>query len=198
LFHGLGDVMQIQSVGTPLALINTPNRYQNDIGDDRKQPGWRWYTQAKTSDLTSNAITARFYLQVTNSYLHVNVTGGIDKEFSSAIAPPTQEVSNGYDKKDTQMFIMHKYVEAWNERFIAIYEPYSRATSTVKSTEYIYENGIVIGVKLVSEVNGQEIIDYILSNADDNLSINLTNLNIVFTGRFAVVRTEVNTGSTDV
>ncbi len=198
LFHGLGDVMQIHSGGAPLALSQTPNRYQNDVGDDRKQPGWRWFSDAKTSALTSDAVTTRFDLQTTNDYLHVSVPGGINKEYSSALAPPTKEVSNGYDNKETQMFIMRKYGEAWDEPFIAIYEPSGNSYSTINSTEYIYDNGMVVGVKVVSNVNGQEIIDYVLSNDDDNISVNLTNLDITFTGRFAIVRTEVKMGTTDV
>ncbi len=198
LFHGLGDVMQINSGGSPLNLTDTPNRYQNDVGDERKQPGWRWFSNAKTSALTANAISARFDIQFDNKYLHVNVPGGISKEYSSALAPPTKEVNNGYSNKDTQMFIMRKYGEAWNEPFVAIYEPSGNSVSTIKSTTNILHNTKVVGVKVVSEVNGQEIKDYILSNDNDNTALNLTDLNLSFTGRFAVVRTEVKGATTDV
>lgn len=198
LFHGLGDQMKIKTGENLLSLTDTPTRYQNDVGDDRKQPGWRWFTEAKTSTVTNDAITARFDLQATNDYLHVAVPSGIDKEYSTALAPPTQEVSNGYDKKDTQLFIMRKYGEAWNQPFIAIYEPSSNAESSIKSTENIIENNKVVGVKVISNVNGQEIIDYVLSNDADNVAINLTDLNIAFTGRFAIVRTISKTNTTDV
>jgi|GEM_PF-1782035 len=198
LFHGLGDVMQIKTGDNLLSLTDTSTRYQNDVGDARKQPGWRWFTEAKTSTLTSNTITARFDLQATNDYLHVSVPGGIDKEYTSALAPPTQQVSNGYDKKDTQLFIMRKYGEAWNQPFIAIYEPSSNAVATVKSTENIIVDDKVVGVKVISNVNGQEIIDYVLSNDNDDVTINLTDLNIAFTGRFAIVRTISKTNTTDV
>jgi hypothetical protein len=96
------------------------------------------------------------------------------------------------------MFIMRKYGEAWDEPFIAIYEPSADAISTIKSTEYIYHNSKVVGVKVLSEVSGQEIIDVILANDNASETITLNDLNIIFTGRFAVVRTEVKTGSTDV
>ncbi|WP_299059566.1 T9SS type A sorting domain-containing protein [uncultured Polaribacter sp.] len=197
LFHGLGDEMQIKTGENLLNLTASPTRYQNDVGDDRKQPGWRWFTDAKTSTVTNDAITARFDLQVTKDYLHLAVPGGVDKEYSTALAPPTQEVSNGYDKKDTQMFIMRKYGEAWNQPFIAIYEPSGNTESTIKSTENIIENNKVVGVKVISNVDGQEIIDYVLSN-DDDVAINLTDLNIAFTGRFAVVRTISKANATDV
>jgi hypothetical protein len=198
LFHGLGDVLQIKTAGNALNLVDTPNRYQNDAGDERKQPGWRWFSDAKTSALISNSITARFNLQTTNDYLHVSIPGGLEKEYSTALSPPTKEVSNGYSNKDTQVFVMRKYGEAWNQPFIAIYEPSGSAISTVKSTENILDDGKIVGVKVVSEVNGQEIIDYVLSNDDDNVALNLPNLKIAFTGRFAIVRTILKTNTTDV
>tara|TARA_R110002051_G_scaffold95649_1_gene165593 strand:- start:22298 stop:25669 length:3372 start_codon:yes stop_codon:yes gene_type:complete len=198
VFHGLGDQMQIKTGNSLLSLSDTPNRFQNDIGDSRKQPGWRWFSNAKTSATTSDAITARFDLQTTNDYLHVAIPGGIAKEYSTALAPPTKEVSNGYNKKDTQVFLMRKYGEAWNQPFITIYEPSSNAQSSIKSTENIMDNNKVVGVKVISEVDGQEIIDYILSNDDDNVAINLTDVHIAFTGRFGVVRTISKTNTTDV
>ncbi|WP_159951835.1 T9SS type A sorting domain-containing protein [Polaribacter septentrionalilitoris] len=198
LFHGLGDVMQIKTEGNLLSLTDTPNRYQNDIGDDRKQPGWRWFSNTKTSALTSNSITARFDLQATNDYLHVNVPGGVDKEYSAALAPPTQEVSNGYDKKNTQVFVARKYGEAWNQPFITIYEPSANNVSTIKSTENIIVDDKVVGVKVISQINGHEIIDYVLSNDDDNVAVNLPELKIAFTGRFAIVRNIVKANTTEV
>jgi hypothetical protein len=196
LFHGLGDVMKIHSEGTPLALTNTPNRYQNDIADERKQPGWRWYSGAKTSASTSNAITARFDLQSTNDYLHVNVPGGIDKEYSSALAPPTQEVSNGYDTKDTQMFIMRKYGEAWNEPFVALYEPSANSESTIVFSNLIYYNNKVVGLEVLSNVNGQDIRDVIVVNDTNQETVVLSAFDIEFTGRFAIVRIMPQTSTT--
>lgn len=198
LFHGLGDVMQIKSGENLLNLTASPTRFQNDIGDSRKQPGWRWYSNAKTSALTTAAISARFDLQATSDFLHVKIPAGVEKEYSSALAPATKEVSNGYSNKDTQMFIMRKYGEAWNKPFIAIYEPSSNATSTVKSTENIIVDDKIVGVKVISVVNGQEIKDVILSNENASTALNLTDLNIAFTGRFAVVRTIVKATTTEV
>ncbi|PQJ71736.1 T9SS type A sorting domain-containing protein [Polaribacter butkevichii] len=197
LFHGLGDVMQMKTGEIALNLTATPERYNNDLGDSRKQPGWRWYTDAKTSQLTADAISARFDLQFDNKYLHVNVPGGIEKEYSSALAPATKYVRNGYSNKKTQMFMMRKYGEAWNKPFVTIYEPSSSAISSVKSTSNIINNNKVVGVKVISEVNGQKITDFILTN-DSEEAIQLSDLNIAFTGRFGIVRTIEKATNTDV
>ncbi len=192
LFHGLGDAMQIKTGTDLLPLVDTPKRFQNDTGDTRKQPGWRWFSKAKTSAATTDPITARFHVAFDNKYLHVSVPGGIEKEYSAALAPPTKQVRNGYDKKDTQLFVMRKYGEAWDEPFIAIYEPSSNAKSTIKSTEYLYTNTKVVGVKVVSTVNEEEITDLILSNERPEESIALPELHTTFTGRFAIIRTKMS------
>lgn len=198
LFHGLGDKMQIKSKNNNLFMVDTPNRFQNDTGDARKQPGWRWFSNAKTSLLTSDPVTTRFDLQVTKDYLHMSIPGGVTKEYSAVLAPPTQEVSNGYDKKDTQVFIMRKYGEAWNKPFIAIYEPSKSNKPTVKRTENIIIDNKIIGVKVISKVDGQEIQDIILSNDNDTTTLKLPKFNIVFTGRFAIVRTLIKANKTNV
>ncbi|WP_299012512.1 T9SS type A sorting domain-containing protein [uncultured Polaribacter sp.] len=198
LFHGLGDVMQIRSGTSPLALTSTPNRYQNDVGDDREQPGWKWYSGARTSTLTGNPVTARFHLQATNDYLHVNVPGGINKEYSAALAPPTQEVRNGYDEKDTQMFIMRKYGEAWDEPFVALYEPSGNAQSTIVSSQLIYSEGKVVGLEVLSSVNNQEIRDIIIANDTNVETLILDAYEIEFTGRYAIVRSQPNSSTTNI
>ncbi|WP_066630690.1 InlB B-repeat-containing protein [Labilibacter marinus] len=188
LFHGLGDALTLKEGNLELSLTSTPNRYQNDIGDDRKQPGWRWFTDARTSAETSGSVIARFDLNESNKYLHVNVPASLSREYSTALAPESRFVSNGYDSKKTQIFVMRKSGEAWDEPFVAIYEPSGNNTSTIRSTEMLELNNKVVGVKVVSRVDDTTITDYVLSNDDADASIHLTNDNISFQGRFAIVR----------
>lgn len=198
LFHGLGDALELRKPNENLPLTDTPNRYQNDVGDSRKQPGWRWFSNTKTSASTNSPVAARFHLQHDDRYLHISTPGGIDKEFSSALAPPAKEVKNGYAQKDTQMFIMRKYGEAWDKPFVAVYEPSLNASATVKATKHIYYNNKVVGVEVISIVDGVEIKDVILSNPTASDEITLYNYDISFTGRFAIVRTVIESGKTDV
>jgi len=198
LFHGLGDALELKSDNNELELTDTPGRYQNDVGDSRKQPGWRWFSNAKTSAKTNKPVTARFHLQYDDKYLHVNVPGGIDKEYSSALAPPTKEVKNGYAQKDTQMFIIRKYGEAWDKPFIAVFEPSQNTNGTVKETNHIFYDNSVVGVEVTSVIDGVEIKDIILSNPTASNAITLHKYDVSFTGSFAIVRTLIKSGKTDV
>jgi hypothetical protein len=196
--HGVGDAVTVKANGSNLALTSTPTRYANDIGDVRKQPGWRWYTAAKTSASVTNNVTARFDLSTVGKYLHVSVPGSIGREYSTALAPATRHVENGYDAKETQLFIMRKTGEAWDKPFVALYEPSGNATSTIQSSELLTQGTKVVGVKVVSLVNGIEITDYVLANDADGVTTTLTALNISFKGRFGIVRTEVKSGDTQI
>ncbi|WP_299015998.1 T9SS type A sorting domain-containing protein [uncultured Polaribacter sp.] len=190
LFHGLGDDLQINSENNPLMLTSTPNRYQNDVGDSRKQPGWRWFSEAKTSGLTDASISARFDIAFDNKYLHVTIPKGVAREYTSALAPPTKAVKNGYDKKDTQLLVLRKYGEAWDKPFIAIYEPSGNSESTIQSAEHLYEEDKIVGVKVVSKVDDILITDYVISNEYNWSTYESVALGIKFTGRFAIVRTK--------
>lgn len=195
LFHGLGDDMTITSNDQNLPLNNTPNRYQNDMGDDRMQPGWRWYSEAKTSAATNESVNVRFDLNQKGKYLHVAVPGGQSREYTSALAPPSRYVRD-YASKDTRMFIMRKPGEAWNQPFVAIYEPSANAQSTIASAIPLYAGSKNAGVRVISQVGDSEVIDYVISGDSDQTVFN--SYGISFKGRFAIVRAEVSGNSTNV
>ncbi|MFD0835642.1 T9SS type A sorting domain-containing protein [Mariniflexile aquimaris] len=196
IYHNIGDAVSLTFSDDTNVPLSTSTKYATDsVGD---VTGWTFFENVNSSALTTQAVNATFALNTVNKYMNVLIPEGINREYATALAPYTKGALNGYSSKQTPVITMRKYGEAWNEPFIAIYEPSGIAASTIKSTSYLYDNAKVIGVKVVSEVNGKQITDVIISNDNDNLSVNLSNLNIAFTGRFAVVRTQVNTGSTDV
>lgn len=196
LFHGLGDAMTIKKGSTALPLSSTSQRYKNDIGDDRKQPGWRWFSEAKTSAGTTEAVSVRFDINKDGKYLHVNMPEGASKEYSSVLSPPTKEVRNGYDRKDTRVFAMRQHGEAWNKPFVAVYEPSGNAASTVKSVENITIDGRVVGLIVTSKVGSTELTDYVLS-PDQYETLTLPEYNMAFTGRFAIIRKQLQTENSE-
>lgn len=201
IFHGLGDEVTIRSRGADLAMSDTPDRYQTQIdnpADTREQPGWRQFTQTRTSAATNGSVTARFDLNTTGKYLHLHIPESIEREYSHTLAPATPGVGYGYHTKPTQVMAMRKYGEAWDKPFVATYEPSGNATPSVVNVDMLRDgNRKTIGAMVNSVVDGQNIFDYVLTN-DTNGSISLPNLEIAFTGRFGVVRLEPNGDDTKV
>ncbi|MFY0606458.1 MAG: T9SS type A sorting domain-containing protein [Cyclobacteriaceae bacterium] len=195
LFHGIGDDLQVFSNDLELALTNTPDRFQNDIGDERKQPGWRWFSEAKTSKETAEAVRARFDLSKSGKFLHVHVPGNVQREYTTALAPPSRYVRD-YASTDTKMFIMRKQGEAWGQPFIVIYEPSSDEESRVHSTTPLYGSGKIVGVQVISSIGDHQIIDYVIAQEQDGGLFNA--YDIAFEGRFGIVRAEVMGNETKV
>jgi hypothetical protein len=54
--------------------------------------------------------------------------------------------------------------------------------------EHLYTNNKVVGAKIISEVNGREVVDFVISQDVSSANFNLPSEAIDFTGRFGIVR----------
>ncbi len=188
IYHNLGDKMSItNNEGTPYSLTPT-SKYDNDINDPVHSPGWRFFEEEKTTAMTSDEVKIRFDIDYDNKYMHLSIPGGLDREYTAAIAPPTREALNGYVNKNTQVLAIRQNGEAWNKPYITVLEPSANTTASVQSTQHLIVGNMVVGVKVISKVGESIITDYIISQAKSD-SIHLPAYDITFNGRFAVVRT---------
>ena len=171
--------------------VEITNRYNNDIGDVVQSPGWRFFKNEKVSKPLKEAVNIRFDVKKKKRAMHLFTPSGTNKEYTKALAPATREAKNGYDKKDTQVLVIRQQGEAWKKPFIVVLEPTKGRKSTVKSVEELRVDGKVVGAKVLSIVNKQKIVDYIICN-DKNDSIKIPNLNLKFQGHYGIVRIEKN------
>ncbi|MCK4923187.1 MAG: heparinase II/III family protein, partial [Bacteroidales bacterium] len=190
IYHNLGDQTIISnSEGVAFPLSST-DRYDNDINDVVHSPGWRFFEDESVTDPTSDEVKVRFHIEYDNRYMNMFVPGGIEREYTKAVAPPTREARNGYVNKKTQVLAIRQQGEAWKRPYIAILEPSTEAVSSVQSTQQLVNGDEVIGAKIVSKVGSTIITDYIISQATPD-SITLLSQGITFKGRFAIVRKEL-------
>ncbi|RXP45688.1 hypothetical protein EC396_15225, partial [Lutibacter sp. HS1-25] len=198
IYHNIGDETQILTSDNNTLNLSATSRYNNDFGDPVQSPGWRFFEDTKVSEATEKGVDIRFHIKNDNRYMHMKIAGGTSLEYTKALGPPSRDASKGYDSKKTQIIGIRKNGEAWDKPFVVVFEPSLNATSSVKSTSNIVKNNKVVGVKVISEVNGAKITDIILANDDDNIAINLKELKLEFNGRFGIVRTNVKDGKTNV
>ncbi|MFC2128219.1 hypothetical protein ACFLRU_07610, partial [Bacteroidota bacterium] len=195
IYHNLGDATNIMTMdGTALAVSPT-SRYQNDIGDLQKSPGWRFFENTNVTQATDAAIKVRFDLNETNTYMNMFAPSGVAREYTKALGPATREAKGSYINKKTQVLAIRQQGAAWDKPYVHIFEPSKSTNTSVKSTQHIYYGDAIVGAKVVSEVNGAVITDYIISNST---SSNVAFLDIDFTGEFGIVRTELKDGKTKV
>jgi Secretion system C-terminal sorting domain/Heparinase II/III-like protein len=194
IYHNIGDAVALKFTDNTSVPLSASTKYAADTSTN--VTGWKFFESVNSSTATNQAVNAKFSLNTVNKFMNVVIPGGISREYATALAPTTKGALNGYDVKKTPVMTMRKIGEAWDQPFIAIFEPTDNQLGTVKSATTIFDNTKAVGVKVVSEINGQQIIDIILSNDSDNVALNLPQYNISFTGRFAIVRTEVINGAT--
>lgn len=195
IYHNIGDATNIMKMdGTSLSLTPT-NRYQNDIGDLQKSPGWRFFENTNVTQPTNDGIHIRFDVNETNTYMNMFAPSGVVREYTKALGPATREAKGSYLKKKTQILAIRQQGEAWNKPYVYIFEPSKSKNTSVKSVSHIFNGDVIIGAKVVSEVNETKITDYILSAGS---STTITHLDINFTGEFGIVRTELIDGKTKV
>lgn len=191
VYHNIGDKMHLKTADLEKINVEITTRYNNDIGDVVQSPGWRFFENEKVSKPLKEAVNIRFDVRKKNRAMHLFVPSGTDKEYTKALAPATREAKKGYDKKDTQVLVIRQKGKAWEKPFLVVLEPTKGKKSSVKTVEELQVNGKVVGAKVVSRVNHQKIVDYIICN-DKNEAINIPNLTLKFQGHYGIVRVEEN------
>ncbi|WP_298878699.1 T9SS type A sorting domain-containing protein [uncultured Polaribacter sp.] len=190
IYHNIGDVTNVMTMnGTELAVSPT-DRYQNDIGDLRKSPGWRFFEDTNVTQSTDAAVKVRFDLNETNTYMNMFAPSGVAREYTKALGPATREAKGGYINKKTQILAIRQQGEAWNKPYVHIFEPTKSINTSVKSVEHLYRDNVIVGAKVESQIDDKVIIDYILTQEDASKVLSIPNLDINFTGHFAIIRRE--------
>ncbi len=191
IYHNVGDALILRdSADAAIPLSADATRFQNDIGDPRKQPGWRYFGNPRSSGTFAGFVHARFTannLPAGPTRMDVFIPGAAAREYTTVTSPPIKETSTTYDNRRAPTLVIRRTGEAWAQPFIAVYEPtYGTAAATIRSVEKIESAGLVVGVKVVSLVGPKTCTHYVLSLPTASTYTDAA-LNLSFTGRFAIV-----------
>ncbi len=193
VYHNIGDAVNIlDKDNTPLNVSST-TKYQSYYNDPVKSPGWRFFENTMHTDTTDQAVNVRFDVDDFGKYMHMLTPAGIDRQYTKAQGPATREAQGDYLDKKTPIIAIRQAGEAWNKPFVHIFEPSSSSTSTVIEVEHLYQDDIIIGAKVLSQIETKTVEDYILS-LPANGEVEFPKLGIYFKGRFAILRYEQDQG----
>lgn len=190
IYHNIGDATKLTNTTNQDLSVSATKKYQTDIGDAYESPGWKTFEQTKSTAGITDAVKIRFDLTATNRYMHMLVPGGVTREYTKALGPATYEALNGYEDKKTQVVAIRQNGEAWNKPFVSVFEPSKNVIGSVKSVENLYTGSKIVGAKVISDVSGNTIADYLIVNENNTDVYTLASPAISFKGRFAVVRVE--------
>lgn len=217
LYHNYGERVTLTSNNeeiTPGVLSSDQTRFSSNITRVEARtttdtahidfPGWQYFRALNTSDSTDSPIKAKFDVDKIGAAMHVQIPGGIHREYTSCIAPPILETESEYKAEQSdpsqndsaQVMVVRQYGEAWNRPFILAFEP-SKVATSIQSIENLYTNDQIVGAKVTSHVHGRSIVDFIISHDNASSSFNMPSESIQFTGRFGIVRKYKNTDDLD-
>ena len=187
IYHNIGDNIQIIANNKELEVKET-DTYKTHIGDSVESPGWKLFEETKSTKPTDEAVTVRFNINYDDKQMYLFTPKGVQREFTKALGPATREAKNGYVNKKTQIIAIRQKGEAWKRPYVQVFEPSISDNSSVKSVEHLYRDDVTVGLKVISKVNGIEIIDYIICQEDASKTFNLPQVKLSFTGSFGIVR----------
>lgn len=190
IYHNIGDETHILDSNGNALNVSATTRYQSDIGDEHKSPGWRFFESTEVTASYSDDVKVRFDLNESGTYMNMFVPAGVAREYTKALGPATREAKGGYISKKTQVLAVRQQGEAWDKPYVHIFEPSQSTNTSVKSVEHLYRGGTIVGAKVYSQIGDKVVTDFIICQEDTAKVFSLPSEGIDFTGRFAVVRKE--------
>ena len=205
ILHNVANSVTITNAQGKALQLSPTERYNNNIGDNVKSPGWDYFKHTQTTAPTTDSIRVTFKIDRGDRYMHVAIPGGVERSYTEGQAPPTPEyrVGEGAPRpsasvmrngQPTKVLVIRQNGAAWLHPYVTVLEPSMTATPTVQSVTSLHDGGRTVGAKVVSEVNGATITDRILDLGEASAHVKLPHSGIEFTGRFAIVRTETQKG----
>ncbi|MDP5228873.1 MAG: hypothetical protein NWQ38_00665 [Cellulophaga sp.] len=198
IYHNIGDNMQLSDTKNKEVSLKATDRYQNDIGDVVKSPGWRYFEETKTTKMTTDAVKVRFDVEYDDKYMHVMIPKGVEREYTKALAPPTREAKNDYINKKTQVLAIRQQGEAWESPFVAVFEPSLKKNPSIQNILPLQDNNKTVGAIITSKVGNTLITDYIICQDNNDALYENKAIELTFQGRFGIVRKIVNEDKTEI
>ncbi len=195
IYHNIGDEVSLKYTDDTNVSLTTSTKYASDISTS-SVTGWQFFESVKSSSATDRAVNATFDLASPKKKMHVYMPSGISHEYATALAPYTKGAIDGYASKKTPTMTLRKYGEAWDAPFVAVYEPTDNNDGTIRSVENITVAGKVVGAIVTSMVGDTELKDYIIATDKEEL-VTIPDLYMSFNGRFAIIRKQKQTETTE-
>jgi len=198
IYHNVGDKLILTTDGKTLALKRDEQRYQEsaklpwDFNNTYQHPGWHFFKDVKSSRYSDRPYEAIFTANKLGGQsigMRAMIPGGLKTEMTQVSAPESYAASSPYDTLPLPTFIMRHKGDAWKNPFTVVYESFSDKPS-IQSVERLMLEGEFKGVKVVIEVEGQMLTQYILMQESLEDEYMNGDIGISFKGQFAVITLE--------
>ncbi|MCK3685348.1 heparinase II/III family protein [Maribellus sp. YY47] len=155
---------------------------------EKDYPGFRFFTDVRKLEDYAGNITALFTVKENehpDKYMQVLVPGAKDLTYFTALSPKVKTSGHQYKNLPQPVFTIRARGQAWNEPFIAVFEPFEgNGTQTVREVEKIEE--LCSNENTVLKVYNRNDSEQIILQGNDCDS-KIDGNNILFQGYFGVI-----------
>lgn len=193
LYHNIGD--RLDFINSDLKLESTPDRFMANANlpwvqnRQYRNPGWHFFEEVKSSASYKKDVRARFAAEKFEEpiFMDLHIPGFENREYTKVMAPHTFEAPQPYLNTPTPTLVVRKNGEAWDQPFVVVFEPFEGANNnSVISVEKLVQDGKYKGVKVLSNLAGEMLTQYIFT-LNQNDSFVDEKLGISFSGTFGVL-----------
>ncbi|MEL7161788.1 MAG: hypothetical protein AAFN92_13590, partial [Bacteroidota bacterium] len=138
VYHNVGEEVRIDLTTRP-----TPERFRANAAAEWRQnrayrnPGWHFFTDVMTSEPSRQGTHAVFTAARPGPEergMQVLLSAGPLREYTTALAPPANETPP-YTEEPTPTLVVRQPGQAWEEPFLAIFEPFRAGDTQLQSVE---------------------------------------------------------------
>jgi hypothetical protein len=176
--------------GSPALFVSQPNRFQNDIGDSYKQPGWRYFSNTTVTYPAKQPMRARFVATVGGSdrCMTMHMPAVATREIARVQSPAIADAPSPYTSANSPTLVIRQIGDAWDKPFATVYEPHFGVNGgTVQTVTHLEQGGVVVGLKVQGMLNSIPTVHYIIANPAADQVFADASIGLSFTGRFGIV-----------
>lgn len=190
IYRNVGELdPEVLLGGAPAQFTAQPTRFQNDIGDSYQQPGWRYFENTQVTHPGSQAMRTRFVANTGGAErcMTLHMPAVAEREVALVESPPIVDAPAPYASQNAPALVIRQIGEAWDKPFAAVYEPhFDESGGTVQNVTHLERDGVVVGVKVESLIQGVPALHYVIAHPEANQTFEDPATGFTFTGRFGI------------
>lgn len=197
IYRNIGESVKVFQNGNKVRLKNDKKRYQAsaklpwELQKKYRHPGWHFFDELKSSEISTNSYEALFEaskLGKDTIAMKAFIASGFNTQITTAESPKAHGVPKAYKEKSVPTMVLRRSGEAWNSPFVVAYESGTKQENyAIQSIDNLVNDGVFKGVKVNVKADGKSLTQYIVSQDKLDDVYENKELNIRFTGQFAVI-----------
>ncbi len=190
IYRNVGELdPEVLFGSSPAQFTPQPDRFQNDIGDGYQQPGWRYFENTRVTHPDNLPLRARFTANTGGAQrcMTLHMPAVATREVALVESPQIDDAPSPYGARNSPTLVIRQIGEAHDRPFAAVFEPHlGEDGGTVQNVTHLESNGVVVGVKVESLIEGVPATHYVIAQPEPDQTFLDRSSGFRFEGRFGI------------